>query len=343
MAPDKFRETLTAAEVIAAVERAAGDAGWTTAAQPMADGGEGLLDAFDGPNRSDTVAGPDGSPIEVAWRLDADTGLAVIESSLASGLVVAGGKQHNDPMTATSRGTGELIALAVEGGATRLIVGLGGSAMTDGGLGAVEAVRERLGVRSVTERGVELRVACDVRTPFTEAAVVFGPQKGASPEQVETLTQRLRDLQARYLDEGTDLADVPGAGAAGGLGGGLVVLGGTLAPGLDLVAEQVGLDALIAEADLVVTGEGKLDEQSFNGKVVGGVAERAARAGVPVLVVAGTVRAATPDAVAATTDLTVVDLSATFGADRSWNDPASCVHDAVTHHLTHLASVGARA
>lgn len=342
-APDKFRGTLSAPEVVDAVRAAASavaapDVAWEVIGQPMADGGEGLLDAFGGPNRTDSVTGPAGTPVDAAWLFDADQQLAVIESSLASGLIVAGGAEGNDPMTATSRGTGELLALAVRAGARRVIVGLGGSAMTDGGLGAVEAVRDALGVRALGDLGVELRVACDVRTAFTDAAVVFGPQKGATPEQVEELTARLHDLQERYRSDelgGVDLADVPGAGAAGGLGGGLVALGGRLEPGLDLVADQVGLVDLISSVSLVVTGEGALDEQSFNGKVVGGVAERAAAAGVPVLVLAGTVRPDAPQAALA--PLAVVDLSERYGTDRSWGDTGGCVRDAVAEHLSTLA------
>ena len=146
----------------------------------MSDGGEGLLDVFGGGNRTTVVTGPLGSPVEAAWRIDRRT--AVIEMARASGLVLAGGAEGNDPLAATTRGTGELIAKAIEQGARTVLVGLGGSATTDGGLGAIEALGSpaRLGP-------IDLQVACDVRTRFVDAAAVFAPQKGATPAQVRLL------------------------------------------------------------------------------------------------------------------------------------------------------------
>ena len=336
VAPDKFRGSLTAPEVVAAVTAGAEPAGWRVIARPMADGGEGMLDAFGGANRTSTVTGPAGTPVEAAWRLGED-GVAVIECATASGLALAGGGEVNDPMAATSRGTGELIAEAVEAGATRVIVGLGGSAMTDGGLGTVEAVLERLGGQRPADRGVELLAACDVQTVFTDAGKVFGPQKGASPEQVVELTERLHSVQDRYREEhGVDLATLPGGGAAGGLGGGIVVLGGQLLPGLALVAEQVGLADALAEADAVVTGEGALDAESFNGKVIGGVLDATLAQGrrIPVIAVAGVIRDDAPaDRLA---QLTAVSLSDTYGADASWNDTATCITKAVADQLAQL-------
>lgn len=334
-APDKFRGTLTAPEVVTAVAAAAERSGWQVTGQPMADGGEGILDAFGGPNRRSRVTGPAGRPVEAAWRLDEESGLAVVESAAASGLAIAGGRERNDPMAATSAGTGELIAEAVLAGARRVVVGLGGSAMTDGGLGTVEAVLERLDGERPADRGVELLAACDVQTVFTDAARVFGPQKGADPGQVEELTRRLEGLQRDYRQRfGTDLAGLPGGGAAGGLGGGLVVLGGGLVPGLDLVADQVGLEAELARADLVVTGEGALDAESFHGKVVGGVVARARARELPVLVLAGTVL---PDApVTELARLAVVDLTATFGERASWERTAACVEQAVADYLSSM-------
>lgn len=330
VAPDKFRGTLSAPEVVRAVADAAEPLGWEVVGLPMADGGEGMLDAFGGANRTSTVTGPDGTPVRAGWRL-AD-GTAVLECSAASGLVLAGGAERNDPMTATSAGTGELVADAVEAGACTVVVGLGGSAMTDGGVGAVEAVLARLGGRRPADLGVDLVGACDVQTLFTQAARVFAAQKGATPEQVVELTDRLVKLQDRYaVQHAVDLSATPGGGAAGGLGGGLVALGGRLVPGLQLVAEQVGLADAMARADAVVTGEGALDAESFNGKAVGGVVEEARRHGIPVLVLAGTVR---PDAPAHLLEqVTVVDLSATYGADASWRDTARCLGEAVRTHL----------
>lgn len=334
-APDKFRGTLTAPEVVQAVAAAARECGWECTGLPLADGGEGLLDAFGGANRESEVAGPDGGPVAAPWRLG-DDGVAVIESALASGLALAGGPEHNDPMTASSTGTGQLVVAAVRAGAREILVGLGGSAMSDGGWGAVEAVLTGLG-GSVADQGVRLSVACDVQTAFADAARVFGPQKGADDRQVDELSAALTELQRHYLDVfGVDLADLPGGGAAGGLGGGLVVLGGQLLPGLDLVADHVGLDAAMDGVDLVVTGEGALDAESFHGKVVGGVVQRARRHGIPVLVVTGTQRPDTPAHEVA--DLSVIDLSVAYGSTASWRRTAEVLTLAVRHHLRHRPS-----
>ena len=189
----------------------------------------------------------------------------------ASGLELAGGPEHNDPVAASTAGTGELIAEALDQGANRIIVGLGGSASTDGGLAALRALHPlgRL-------KGVELVVACDVMVPFLDAATLFAGQKGASPAQVELLRRRLERLAQVYADEhGVVVTDLPGAGAAGGLGGGLAAAGGALVSGFELVADELALDETIEGADLVVTAEGFLDAQSFDGKVVGGVVELA--------------------------------------------------------------------
>jgi glycerate 2-kinase len=336
VAPDKFRGSLTAPEVVAAVTAAAEPLGWEVLARPMADGGEGMLDAFGGANQRSVVTGPDGEQVEADWRHDGE--VAVVESALASGLALAGGGEVNDPVAATSRGTGELIAEAVRSGARRVVVGLGGSAMTDGGTGALEAVLEALDGRRPLDHDVELLVACDVATVFTDAAAVFGPQKGATTEQVHRLTGRLHEVQRDYeerfghwlAEAGVDLGTAPGGGAAGGLGGALLVLGGRLVPGLRLVADQVGLDEALARADLVVTGEGAVDAESFNGKVVGGVVEAALQRDLPVLVVAGTVR---PDAPALPDRVTVVDLSQRFGEAASWGEPTQCIRTAVAEFL----------
>ncbi|HEX9260532.1 MAG TPA: glycerate kinase [Acidimicrobiales bacterium] len=282
-APDKFRGTATAAEVAAAIARAVERVGGTCSQIPMADGGEGTLDALGGPNRRTMVMGPLGDAVDAAWRLEGRT--AVIEMARASGLALVGGAAGNDPVAATTHGTGELIATALDAGATRIIVGVGGSATTDGGLGAMRAIWQPARLRRT-----ELVVACDVRTPFVDAADVFAPQKGATPAQVRLLRGRLERLAQLYLAEHhVDVTDQPGAGAAGGLAGGLAALGADLVPGFELVADELELAYHMEGADLVVTGEGFLDEQSFEGKVVGGVASMAAAAGVPVLAVAGEV------------------------------------------------------
>ena len=280
-APDKLRGTATAADVAAAVARAAARAGWTCTEVPMADGGEGTLDVLGGPNRTTTVTGPLGDPVLAGWRLDGRD--AVIEMARASGLELVGGADGNDAVAASTYGTGELVSTALDSGAKRIIVGVGGSATTDGGLGALRAIYPlpRL-------RGIELLVACDVRIPFVEAAELFAPQKGASPNQVELLRRRLERLAQVYVDEhGVDVRTMAGAGAAGGLAGGLAAAGAVLVEGFELVAEEVDLDGQIEHADLVVTAEGFLDQQSFDGKVVGGVLDHAGALDVPVLVIAG--------------------------------------------------------
>ena len=280
-AVDKFRGTTTAAEVAAAIGSAGWELGHDVVEIPVADGGEGLLDVLGGPNRTSTVTGPLGTPVDAGWRHRDRT--AIIEMARASGLQLAGGPEHNDPMGATTAGVGELILQAVAAGARRIIVGLGGSATTDGGLGAVRAIGSPARLA-----GVELLIACDVETRFTDAAPVFAPQKGATPAQVDLLRNRLERLVQVYRDEfGVDVADLSGAGAAGGLAGGLAALGGRIVGGFDLVADEVGLHDAIEGADLVITGEGHLDTQSFDGKVVGGVAAIAAEHGVPVVVICG--------------------------------------------------------
>jgi len=320
-APDKFRGTATAPEVAAAVARAAIAAGAEADEVPLADGGEGTLDALGGANKATVVTGPLGDPVEAAWRLDGQT--AVIEMAQASGLEVVGGPEGNDAVAASTYGTGELIAAAVERGAREVIVGVGGSATTDGGLGALRALEP-----APRLRGVELRVACDVRLRFVDAAEVFGPQKGASPAQVELLRRRLERLAQIYLEErGVDVTDLEGAGAAGGLAGGLASLGARLEPGFDLVADTVDLDERLEGCDLVVTGEGYLDEQSFDGKVVGGVVALARELDVPVLVVAGEVIEDLPDG------LEAVSLTERFGGERSRLDTLACIEEVVTERL----------
>ncbi len=327
-APDKFRGTATAAEVAAAVGRAAAAAGWDCDEVPVADGGEGTIDALGGPNRTTTVRGPLGDPVEAAWRLDRRT--AIIEMSAASGLLLAGGPENNDPIAADTHGTGELIQMAVESGATRVIVGLGGSATTDGGLGALRAMHPLQRYRAI-----DLRVACDVRTTFVDAARTFGPQKGASPAQLRLLENRLVRLAEVYeRDHGVDVRDLPRSGAAGGLAGGLAAIGAQLEDGFSLIAEEVELDETIANADLVVTGEGFLDDESFDGKVVGGVTELADSMGVPVVAVVGQVLdGAGSDRTAGGEPLGVVSLSERFGPDASMTDTVRCIETAVAEVL----------
>jgi glycerate kinase len=277
--PDKFRGSLSAPEAAAAMARGLRAAGLEARELPLADGGEGTLDALGGERRSAQVTGPLGDPIAAEWALLPD-GTAVVEMARASGLALVA---ENDPIAATTRGTGELIATALDAGARAVIVGVGGSATTDGGLGAVEALGWSL-------RGVPVAVACDVETRFLDAPRVYGPQKGATPEQVVELTRRLEALAGRYRERtGVDVLALPRAGAAGGLAGGLAAIGAELRPGFDVVAEAVGFS--LAGVDLVVTGEGRLDETSLAGKVVGRVLAAAAEATVRSAVIAGAVDA----------------------------------------------------
>ncbi len=287
---------------------------------PLADGGEGTLDALGGPNRRTVVTGPLGEPVEAEWRLAG--GIAVIEMARASGLELVGGAAANDPVRASTRGTGELIAAALDAGAERLIVAVGGSATTDGGLGAVDVLRDR------GRFPVPVSVACDVQTGFLEAAAVFGPQKGAAPADVQQLSERLAFLAERYRNElGVDVTALPGAGAAGGLAGGLAALGAELAPGFALVAGQAGLEAALDGVDLVITGEGKLDPTSFAGKVVGGVLELCARRSIPALVVVGEIEPGTACPVPA------ISLVERCGRRRAWSAAGTCVAESVTAAL----------
>lgn len=267
--PDKFRGTLTAPQAAAAIGQGLRSVGFEVHELPLADGGEGtlatLLAARGGVTRRARVTGPLGASVDATWGRLPD-GVAVVEMARASGLSLV---DEPDPLRASTRGTGELIAAALRTGANRVIVGVGGSASTDGGLAAVEA----LGWSLV---GADVVVACDVTTPFLRAAAEFAPQKGATRAQVALLERRLARLADEYRARtGVDVTEIPGGGAAGGLAGGLAALGARLEPGFEVVADAVGLDLALEAADLVVTGEGRVDASSFEGKVVGGVLELA--------------------------------------------------------------------
>lgn len=325
VAPDKFKGSVSAeeaAEHIAAGIREAQPHAQVTVL-PVADGGEGTLDAAvtAGYTRHDlTVTGPIGEPVAAAWaRLD-DT--AVVEMSLASGLAALPHDENGDPILAareaTSRGTGELIAAALDTGCTRVILGVGGSATTDGGAGMLAGLGARLldaagheipdggaalaQLATVDLSGLHPRVpeaqfvlAADVDNPLTGergAAAVFGPQKGASQQDVSELDAALvtfRDVLAETLgDSARDAAQAPGAGAAGGVGyAALAVLHATRRPGIDVVLDLVNLDRAVTGADLLITGEGSLDEQSLGGKTPVGVLRVGQAHGVPVIAVCG--------------------------------------------------------
>ena len=322
-APDKFKGTASARDVAAAIGHACWELGVDCVEVPMADGGDGLLDALGGANRTTIVTGPLGDPVEAGWRLSKHT--AVIEMARASGLTLVGGAAGNAPMDATTTGTGELIDHALDSGARRIIVGLGGSATTDGGFGAIRAISAIARLKRV-----ELLVACDVTTTFTDAAAVFGPQKGASPAQVEMLTRRLDRLVQMFRDDfDVDVGSIPGGGAAGGLGGALAALGGKLSPGFELVADELDLYDHLDGADLVITGEGQLDATSFAGKVVGGVAGIAAEMGIPVLAVVGSVATGTD-----VHDLEVLSLVDLVGEDIAFREPKRAIEQAVTDWIT---------
>jgi glycerate kinase len=311
IAPDSFKGSLTSVEVARALRD-----GWLHARpgdeillSPLADGGEGTLVAIEAAGgwtwRRDVVHDPLGRPIEARWLWrDVDgTGVAFIEMATASGLSLVS-PEERDPIAATSLGTGELIAAAIDQGVARITLGIGGSATTDGGRGLLEGL---LGDGRYDRRlgDVELEVACDVSNPLlgpTGAAAIFGPQKGATPAQVRDLDER----NARWADEleareGRRERDTPGAGAAGGVGLALLAIQDrfrrfALRPGIDLVMDLTDFAGKLARADLVVTGEGRIDAQTAFGKTALGVAQQARAAGKPCIAVGGGVEPAGIDA-----------------------------------------------
>jgi glycerate kinase len=296
----------------------------------MADGGEGTLDVLGGPNRTTVVTGPLGQPVEAEWRLH--RGVAVIEMARASGLTLAGGPAKNDALNATTQGVGELIDTALNAGAKKIIVCLGGSATTDGGLGAIKAISTPARLLAV-----EFLVACDVDTLFTDAAQVFAPQKGATPAQVGMLTGRLEQLAQRYeRDYGINIARMPGSGAAGGLAGGLAALGAKLIPGFDIVAEENGFNEAVKEHDIVITGEGLLDDTSFDGKVVGSVLDYAQDAKTRTIAIVGDIDEAMDSSLRAAIE--VISITEKFGTETALHQVLRCVEDTTTQVLTKLLS-----
>jgi len=315
-AVDKFRGTATAAQVATAIGHACWQLGHDCIERPLADGGEGTLEALGGANRTTLVTGPLGDPVNADWRLH--RGTAIIEMACASGLLLAGGREKNDAVAASTTGTGEIIDAALDLGAKRIIVCLGGSATTDGGLGAVRAIQTPARLK-----GVEFVVACDVTTTFTDAAKVFGPQKGASPAQVQLLTTRLERLVQMYKETyGVDVSLLSGAGAAGGLAGGLAALGAKLVPGFDLVAQEVLLDELLIDVDLIITGEGYMDNESFLGKVVGSMAELATEKKIQISAICGEIHQEVQGRLNA---LSLVEL---FGRESAMQQPLQCIEQA---------------
>jgi glycerate 2-kinase len=356
VAPDKFRGTLTAPEAARAIA-----AGWRRARPgdhptevPLADGGEGTLDALlaalGGERRTATVTGPLGEPVEADFGLveGPDGTTAVVEMAAASGLALVP-EGRRDPLRATTQGTGELILEACRAGGRLVIVCIGGSATNDGGAGMARALGvwfldaagrelepggaalarlDRVDASGLAPevRGVRVVVASDVDNPLTGpqgASTVYGPQKGASPDDVRTLDAALvRYGEVLARDLGADVAGRPGAGAAGGLGAGLMAfLGAELRPGIEVVMEAVRFDERLASSDAVVTGEGKLDRQSLRGKTVGGVVERARPRGVPVGVVCG-------QAEVGIDGVRVVTLVEIAGPERALSDAAAAAEQA---------------
>jgi glycerate 2-kinase len=321
VAPDSFKGCLAAGEVCDAVEAGLLSV-WPEAEIekiPMADGGEGtvaaLVAATGGRYATERVIGPMGKPVEATFGVLGDAQTAVIEMAAASGLTLVPPHQRN-PLLASTFGTGQLMEAALDRGCRRIVIGIGGSATNDGGAGMAQA----LGVRMYSQDGTEIkrvsggkladvahinmrladgrlaesqiRVACDVDNPLYGphgAAHTYGPQKGATEEQIELLDAGLRSFAAVIKkDLGQDVADIPGAGAAGGLGAGLMAFcGAKLEPGVDIVLDAVRLRDRMCQADLCFTGEGRMDGQTAHGKAPSGVARIAAEFGVPVIALAG--------------------------------------------------------
>jgi glycerate 2-kinase len=284
VAPDSFKGTFRAAEVAGAIGRGLERAGLMPPDLcPLADGGEGtmeaLLLALGGEAIAADVHDPLGRPVRASFGLVEDGGTAVIEMAAASGLGLVA-ESERDPWAASTYGTGELICAAVDAGAEVVVLGVGGSATTDGGAGALEAIEEHGGLA-----GARLVVLTDVRTPFERAPAVFGPQKGADPGMVARLEERLDELAARLP---RDPRGVPMTGAAGGLAGGLwAVHGAVLEPGAPWVLDALGFDARMRASRCVIVGEGRLDEQTLQGKIAGEIGTRARQAGVPAHAIVG--------------------------------------------------------
>lgn len=320
IAPQGFKGSLTALQIARSIEtgvkKVFPDA--ETVLVPAADGGDGtlqaLVDSSDGSIESATVSDPLGRPIEATWGAMGDGETAVIEMASASGLALLA-LDELDPLNTTTYGTGELFTAALDAGYRRFIVGIGGSATNDGGAGLAQSLGISLKGADGNElarggaaladidhvdmsnfdqrlRGVEVTVACDVNNPLCGedgASAVFGPQKGATPEtikQLDVALSRFADVVESDLD--VSVRERPGAGAAGGLGAGLMAfLDARLAAGVDIVLDAVGLDAALEGTDLVLTGEGQIDHSTIFNKTPVGIAERAGKRGIPVIAIAG--------------------------------------------------------
>ena len=320
IAPQSFKGSISALDAARAMEqgvkRVISDA--ETVLVPVADGGDGtletLVEATGGDIRSAKVTGPIGEPVEAEWGALGDGESAMIEMARTSGLALLS-LDERDPLRTTTYGLGEIIREALDAGFRSFIVGIGGSATNDGGAGMAQALGVRLldesgndlppggaalaDLRKINTSGLDARaaasqfsVACDVSNPLTGpegASAVYGPQKGATPDLVEQLDDALGNFaEVVERDIGRSINDVPGSGAAGGLGGGMMAfLDGSLRAGVDIVLDQVGLNEQLEGADLVITGEGQLDFQTVYHKAPIGVAWRAKERGIPVIAISG--------------------------------------------------------
>ncbi|MFA9560576.1 glycerate kinase [Evansella sp. AB-rgal1] len=322
IAPDSFKECMTAQEAAKAIER-----GFRSVFQneidieliPMADGGEGttqsLGDALSGRFHKQVVTGPLGEPVEATFALSDDKTTAIIEMAEASGLALVPREKRN-PLIATTYGTGELIRATLDHGVRKIIIGIGGSATNDGGAGMMEALGgvfsdsngswlprgggalknlAQLDLSNLDPRlkEVEILVACDVDNPLlgkNGASTIYGPQKGATESMIEELDEALSQYNDVLVKvTGKNVKDVPGAGAAGGLGTGLMAcLNATLEPGVDIVLKETNFRERAKDADLVITGEGRIDNQTIHGKTPIGVARAAKEMGVKVIALCGT-------------------------------------------------------
>lgn len=355
MAPDKFKGTLTAGEAARAIAT-----GWRRMRPddeidevPMADGGEGTLDALveaiGGERHTATVAGPLGDAVDADYGIatGADGAIGIVEMAGASGLELLS-EDRRDPRRTTTQGTGELILAAAAFEPVQMIVCIGGSATNDGGAGMAQALGVRLAtaegsdigpggealleLASIDVGGLDQRlrnlpflVACDVDNPLCGpegASAVYGPQKGAAPDDVALLDRALGHYAAvLHRDLGLDIRDTPGAGAAGGLGGGLIAfLGARLRPGIDVVMEAVHLGERVAGADLVITGEGSFDDQSLHGKTAIGVVNSAREAGTEVAILCGRAGVSLPD-------VQVSSLVDALGEERAMGDTRLALED----------------
>ncbi|MCY4449887.1 MAG: glycerate kinase [Chloroflexi bacterium] len=362
IAPQSFKGSISALNAARAMEegvlRVVPDA--ETVLVPVADGGDGtletLVEATGGEIRSTTVTGPIGKPVTAEWGALGDGQTAVIEMARTSGLALLS-LAERDPLHATTYGLGEVIREALDAGFRSFIVGIGGSATNDGGAGMAQALGvrlldeaggdlpsggaalaglQRMDMSGLDERAAEARfsVACDVSNPLTGpegAAAVYGPQKGATPGMVQQLDAALKHFaEVVERDTGTSIDAVPGSGAAGGLGGGMMAfLGGSLRTGVDIVLDHIRLDERLEGTDLVITGEGQIDFQTVYNKAPIGVARRAKRRNIPVLAVCGSLGRGFEDVHAEGIDAVVAIVNAPMALDEASARAGELIADAV--------------